>query len=189
VKTLFLLSIYHCCAKLTKPSDCAGESPRRAKQLWRWMYYDHQWVSSFRETVGQQSGLSAAFCDKAERLSSVDGGLLLEQVVSAQDGTKKLVFNLTQGQGAGEGVLARGGGDTCMYMYMGPTWGQQQQRVDQLCWLRIRNKPVSLGVHSVQRRAHVKVCSKSEPTVTVRMLRCWLCIRQAEAAIRTLESS
>lgn len=66
------------------------------------MYYDNRWVSSFRETVGQQSGLSAAFCDKAEPLASVDGGLLLEQVVSAQDGTKKLVFKLTQGQGAGE---------------------------------------------------------------------------------------
>lgn len=79
-----------------------GEAPRRAKQLWRWMYYDNNWVSSFHDTVGQQSGLSAAFADKAQGLASVDGGLLLEQVVAAQDGTKKLVFKLTEGAGAGE---------------------------------------------------------------------------------------
>lgn len=37
-------------------------------------------MSSFSETLGQQSGLSAAFIHKAEGLASVDGGLLLEQV-------------------------------------------------------------------------------------------------------------
>jgi len=79
----------------------AGETPRRALQLWRWLYYDNNWISSFRQTVGQQNGLSAAFCSKVEQLASVDGGLLLEQVAAAQDGTKKLVFRLTEGPGAG----------------------------------------------------------------------------------------
>lgn len=104
-----------CCHKI--PCASTDELPRRAKQLWRWMYYDNKWANSFRETLGQQSGLSAAFCDKAEALASVDGGLLLEQVVGAQDGTKKLVFRLTEGAGAGEegvrggvGVSGLGGG-------------------------------------------------------------------------------
>lgn len=65
------------------------------------MYNDNQWISSFAETVGQQGGLSAAFCAKAEQLASVDGGLLLEEVVTAQDGTRKLVFKLTEGAAAG----------------------------------------------------------------------------------------
>lgn len=97
------------CQHSSGPCCCAlGEAPRRAKQLWRWMYYDNNWVSSFHDTVGQQSGLSAAFADKAQALASVDGGLLLEQVVAAQDGTKKLVFKLTEGAGAGEaGMLVR----------------------------------------------------------------------------------
>lgn len=82
--------------------SCTGEDPRRAKQLWRWLYYDNKWISSFGQTLGQQGGMSAAFCSKAEASASVDGGMLLEQVVAAQDGTKKLVFKLTEGAAAGE---------------------------------------------------------------------------------------
>lgn len=70
-------------------------------QLWRWLYYDHNWISTFEETVGHQNGLRQTFCDKANQLASVDGGLLLEQVVAAKDGTRKLVFKLTEGGAAG----------------------------------------------------------------------------------------
>ena len=66
------------------------------------MYYDNNWAASFSQTLGQQGGLSAAFCSKAETAASLDGGLLLEQVVGAQDGTQKLVFKLTEGAAAGE---------------------------------------------------------------------------------------
>jgi hypothetical protein len=68
------------------------------------MYYDGSWIASFRETIGAQNGLSAAFCAKAEQLASVDGGLLLTQAAAAKDGTRKLVFQLTEGPAAGAGV-------------------------------------------------------------------------------------
>jgi hypothetical protein len=80
----------------------SGESSKRALQLWRWMYYDHNWISSFQETLGRQNGLSHTFINLADSVASVDGGLLLQQVAAAQDGTKKLVFKLTEGEGAGE---------------------------------------------------------------------------------------
>eukprot|EP00775_Hariotina_reticulata_P001248 gene1248-1588_t len=83
-----------------------GESPKRALQLWRWMYYDHNWISSLQETLGRQNGLSQPFINLADPVSSVDGGLLLQQVVAAQDGTKKLVFKLTEGEGRGGSVEA-----------------------------------------------------------------------------------
>lgn len=93
------------------PACCAGELPSRAKQLWRWMYYDNQWISSLRQTVGQQGGLSSAFCDKVQQQASVNGGLLLEEVVTAQDGTRKLVLRLTEGPAAGEGGRGCEGSD------------------------------------------------------------------------------
>lgn len=88
---------------LTCPRVPAGENgPRRAMQLWRWLYFDDNWISTFEETISRQNGLSQSFCDKAKQLSSVDGGLLLEQVVAAKDGTRKLVFKLTEGGAAGK---------------------------------------------------------------------------------------
>lgn len=80
---------------------CAGESVRRGLQLWRWLYYDNNWVASLEETIGRQNGVSATFAAKAAALASVDGGLLLERVVTARDGTRKLAFKLTEGEGAG----------------------------------------------------------------------------------------
>lgn len=92
---------------LTLPS---GEDPRRALQIWRWMYYDNNWISSFQDTLGAQNGFSQSFIDKAGAIATVDGGLLLQQVAAAQDGTTKLVFKLTQGEGAG-GPLTAAVGD------------------------------------------------------------------------------
>lgn len=86
---------------------CAvGEDPRRALQIWRWLYYDNNWVASLQDTLGKQNGFSQRFIDKAQQLASVDGGLLLEQVAAAKDGTTKLVFKLTEGEGAGGSVEA-----------------------------------------------------------------------------------
>jgi hypothetical protein len=102
-------------AALTLHQQCvahmhAGEDPRRALQVWRWLYYDGHWVASLQDTLGQQNGFAQRFIDKAQQLASVDGGLLLEQVASAKDGTTKLVFKLTEGEGAGgQGVRSSGG--------------------------------------------------------------------------------
>ncbi|KAF6259257.1 hypothetical protein COO60DRAFT_1270164 [Scenedesmus sp. NREL 46B-D3] len=83
-----------------------GEDARRARQLWRWLYYDGNWVASLQDTLGRQNGCSQRFVAKAGQLASVDGGLLLEQVAAAKDGTTKLVFKLTEGEGAGGSVEA-----------------------------------------------------------------------------------
>lgn len=45
---------------------CAGESPKRALQVWRWLYADGCWVHALRETVGQQNGINAKFVEAAE---------------------------------------------------------------------------------------------------------------------------
>ena len=79
----------------------AGESSRRALQLWRWMYYDDCWMQRLEDTIGKQNGFSKAFCEKASSICSIDGGLQLQQVAKAQDGTTKLVFQLTEGEGKG----------------------------------------------------------------------------------------
>lgn len=83
-----------------------GEPPRRAEQIWRWMYYKHPWISSFQEAQGTQNGFSAAFAAAAGQVASLEGGLLLEEVVTAADGTTKLVLKLTEGEGCGSSVEA-----------------------------------------------------------------------------------
>jgi hypothetical protein len=83
-----------------------GEPPRRAEQIWRWMYYKHPYISSFQEAVGTQNGFSAAFAAAAGQVASLEGGLQLEEVVAAADGTTKLVLKLTEGEGRGSSVEA-----------------------------------------------------------------------------------
>ena len=39
----------------------AGESPKRALQLWRWMYSDDLWIKRVEDTLAQQGGFSASF--------------------------------------------------------------------------------------------------------------------------------
>jgi hypothetical protein len=70
------------------------------------MYYDDCWIHSLEETLGKQNGFSKAFCEKAQSIATLDGGLQLQQVVKAQDGTTKLVFQLTEGEGKGVGNVS-----------------------------------------------------------------------------------
>eukprot|EP00884_Botryococcus_braunii_P008317 jgi/Botrbrau1/17487/Bobra.0054s0070.1 len=72
-----------------------GESPRRAHQLWRWMYYDMKWIPDFKSALGLQDGFGSAFVEKASELATLDGGLRLQSIHRASDGTQKMVFNLT----------------------------------------------------------------------------------------------
>jgi 23S rRNA (adenine2503-C2)-methyltransferase len=83
-----------------------GETPRRAKQLWRWLYSDDGLAGAPEDTVGLQNGFSAVFCEKIRDAATFDGGLRLESVAAAKDGTKKLVFKLTEGEGRGGSVEA-----------------------------------------------------------------------------------
>ncbi len=56
----------------------------------------------------KRAGFSKAFCSKAVVASSMDGGLKLLEVVRAKDGTRKLVFELTQGEGKGAWLVQTG---------------------------------------------------------------------------------
>lgn len=76
-----------------------GEKESRAMQLWRFMYYDGQWIRGFHETIGKQNGLSKAFADRADQVSTCDAGLHLQHVHTSTDGTRKLLFSI-----AGEDV-------------------------------------------------------------------------------------
>lgn len=87
------------------------DGPKRALQLWRFMYYDRLWVRSLEDAAAArvQNGFSAAFLRKAAPLATLDAGLRLQSVARASDGTRKLVFGLAFGPAAGGQVgSARG---------------------------------------------------------------------------------
>eukprot|EP00892_Ulva_mutabilis_P001504 jgi/Ulvmu1/11354/UM075_0014.1 len=71
-----------------------GEKASRAMQLWRFMYYDGQWIRGFHETIGTQNGLSKSFADQADQASTCDAGLHLQHVHTSTDGTRKLLFSI-----------------------------------------------------------------------------------------------
>jgi 23S rRNA (adenine2503-C2)-methyltransferase len=96
------------CPELLEPT--AGEDgPKRALQLWRFMYYDRQWVRSLDDAAVErvQNGFSAAFRAKVAGLVTLDAGLELQSVHTAADGTRKMVFRLAHGPAAG-GQVKRG---------------------------------------------------------------------------------
>ncbi|KAI7844767.1 hypothetical protein COHA_001649 [Chlorella ohadii] len=80
------------------------DGPKRALQLWRFMYYDCKWIRSLEDAAvdkGVQSGFSRAFREKCAGLATIDGGLLLQSIHSAADGTRKMVFKVAHGPAAG----------------------------------------------------------------------------------------
>jgi 23S rRNA (adenine2503-C2)-methyltransferase len=90
---------------------------RRGAQLWRWMYADSvawragagaapRWLAALDDAPAPavQNGFSAAFRAKFAALATLDGGLALERVSAAADGTRKMVFRLTAGPAAGATV-------------------------------------------------------------------------------------
>ncbi|KAG2489539.1 hypothetical protein HYH03_011990 [Edaphochlamys debaryana] len=106
LKSLTLPELEAWCAAEGEPAPA-----NRALQLWRWMYADppvatptEGWAASLQETAGRQNGFSAKFIEKASPRMTLAGGLELKQVVSAADGTRKLVFTLTEGEAKGGSV-------------------------------------------------------------------------------------
>lgn len=90
--------------ELERWCESIGEDgPKRALQIWRWMYYDGRWIRSLEDAAAgrAQNGFSAAFLDKVRGLATVDGGLLLQSIYTAADGTRKMVFKLANGPAAG----------------------------------------------------------------------------------------
>ncbi|KAG2493191.1 hypothetical protein HYH03_008611 [Edaphochlamys debaryana] len=82
-----------------------GESPRRGKQLYRSLY--RRWIRNLDEEDSAAQAFSAAFKAKVAASASLAGGLQLQSVATARDGTRKLVFALVaegeEGGPEGEG--------------------------------------------------------------------------------------
>lgn len=85
--------------------ESIGEKRSRAMHIWRWMYYDKNWIRDFDDTADRQNGFSKAFRQRARPLASLHGGLHLQSQVRAADGTRKLIFALEGTSGQVETVL------------------------------------------------------------------------------------
>ncbi|KIY97054.1 ribosomal RNA large subunit methyltransferase N [Monoraphidium neglectum] len=89
--------------ELTEWCESIGEAPKRAQQLWRLMYVEKHWARSWADGAGGPDALSKAFQAKAAAAATLHGGLTLQSVQTAPDGTHKLVFTLHGGDGAASG--------------------------------------------------------------------------------------
>ena len=84
--------------------ESIGEDPsKRAIQIWRWMYYDRQWIRSLDDAAAGKitNGFSAVFRNKVKDIATLDGGLEIVSMHRASDGTRKIIFKLTAGSGSG----------------------------------------------------------------------------------------
>ncbi|CAM9586486.1 unnamed protein product [Laminaria digitata] len=88
--------------------DRLGEKRGRAEVLAGWLYHDRRLVRDVADTGGEDGDHSRRMGKKTRErvgaISTADGGLRLEDVQSAADGTRKLVSVLTSGEGAGKKV-------------------------------------------------------------------------------------
>ena len=71
-----------------------GEKRSRALHIWRWLYYDGNWIRHLSDAVGVQNGFGRAFVEAASNFATVDGGLHLQEVHESSDGTRKMLFAL-----------------------------------------------------------------------------------------------
>lgn len=69
-----------------------GEKPFRARQVWKWLYKP----SKLSRSLSEMHDVSATLRARLEELASIDA-LTLDDVHTAADGTKKLVFKLARG--------------------------------------------------------------------------------------------
>ncbi|MEW5306884.1 MAG: hypothetical protein WDW36_009321 [Sanguina aurantia] len=86
-----------------------GESELRARQLYKWLMASgtgqDRWVRSLDEADGEPQSFSAPFKALISATANLSGGLTLESVHSARDGTRKLVFALNPGEGSASGTV------------------------------------------------------------------------------------
>lgn len=80
-----------------------GFDSRRAEQLWRALYQNNRWIRSMSDMDGTAQRFAAAFKSAVCDLANLSGGLTLQSVSTARDGTHKLVFTLDNDQGAVRG--------------------------------------------------------------------------------------
>ena len=82
----------------------SGFDSRRATQLWRALYQDNRWICSMSDADSKAQPFAAAFKAAVAEAASLSGGLTLQSVSTARDGTHKLVFALNGGVGGAVGV-------------------------------------------------------------------------------------
>lgn len=75
----------------------AGYDSRRASQLWRAMYKDNSWIRSMSDADSSAQPFASTFKAAVQQAGSLSGGLTLQSVSTARDGTHKLVFALNTG--------------------------------------------------------------------------------------------
>ncbi|GIL77975.1 hypothetical protein Vretimale_7376 [Volvox reticuliferus] len=75
-----------------------GEPPKRAKQLYRWLYGNRKWIRNLDQADGDPQAFSSEFKSKVFSGASLEGGLQLQSIHTARDGTRKLVFALLEGE-------------------------------------------------------------------------------------------
>jgi hypothetical protein len=79
-------------------SVTAGERPQRVRQLWRWLYHaEGGWPNDAEHTVHLQNGLSREFVSTMQSKMTFAGGIRLQSVHTASDGTRKLLSTLADG--------------------------------------------------------------------------------------------
>lgn len=80
-----------------------GESPAKARSIFAWAYREQHLIREFAEAKGEPKyQLSNALIHKLTEVCTLDPGLRLEDVRTAADGTRKLLFRVTEGPGAGQ---------------------------------------------------------------------------------------
>ncbi|KAL6757909.1 hypothetical protein V8C86DRAFT_3018516 [Haematococcus lacustris] len=83
-----------------------GEPPKRAKQLLKALYGKGRWVRRLEEMDNDPAmAFSAQFKAKVSAAASLSGGMTLQSVQTARDGTHKLVFSLAEGEGGARGSV------------------------------------------------------------------------------------
>lgn len=75
----------------------SGHDSRRATQLWRAMYADGRWVRTLDDADSSHQPFAASFKASVHQCGSLAGGLTLQSVSTARDGTHKLIFALHGG--------------------------------------------------------------------------------------------
>lgn len=100
LKNLTLQELTEWCASVAEPSPA-----KRAAQMFRWMYGNGRWVRSLDHADDKDQAFSKAFKAKVAAGASLSGGVTLQSVARARDGTTKLVFALNGEEGSATGSV------------------------------------------------------------------------------------
>lgn len=90
---------------MTLASVLPGEIDRRGPQLWRWLYGDGKWLQDLDEADGWPDSFSKAFKGKVQQQANLSGGVTMQSVHQAKDGTQKILYSLDTNDGDASGQV------------------------------------------------------------------------------------